>query len=74
MERTRGLPFFIHRFFVLPTVRDGKRADSQAGLLTLGSFYSPRLPIPNFSEQWRMAVFVPDHSGGTTLESNEIPF
>jgi len=30
----------------LPTVREGKTAYAQAGLLTLGSLYFPRLPIP----------------------------
>jgi len=48
----------------LPTAREGKSIDAQAGLLTLGSFYFPRLPIPKFSEQWLVADFVPDYSGG----------
>jgi len=64
MELTRGLPFFIHRFSGLPTVHESKTAHAQAGLLTLGSFYFPHLPIPNASEQWRVAAFVPDYSGG----------
>ena len=57
-------PFLSIGFSGLPTVREGKSTSVQAGLLTLGSFYFPRLPIPDVSEQWRMAAFVPDYSGG----------
>jgi len=39
-------PFLSIGFCGLPTVHEGKTADAQAGLLTLGSFYFPRLPIP----------------------------
>jgi hypothetical protein len=38
-------------------------APPQAGLLTAGSIYSPRLPIS--ARQWLRAGFVPGHSGGT---------
>ncbi|GAB6036926.1 hypothetical protein JCM15519_14850 [Fundidesulfovibrio butyratiphilus] len=41
-----------------------------AGLLASGSFYSPRLPARG---QWRLAGFVPGHSGGTAPVSHRIP-
>ena len=56
-------PFLSIGFCGLPTVHEGETADAQAGLLTLGSFYFPRLPIFGI-RQWRVAAFVPDHSGG----------
>jgi len=63
-NRPEDYPFLSIGFSAVPTVREGKFTDVQAGLLTLGSSYFPRLPIPNPSEQWRMAAFVPDYSGG----------
>ena len=41
-------PFLSIGFFGMPTVHEDKNSYAQAGLLTLGSFYFPRLPIPEF--------------------------
>ncbi len=48
----------------------------QAGLLTFGSFYLPRLPgSENFKKsQWHIAVFVPDYSGGPAPDLNGVPY
>ncbi len=46
----------------------------QAGLLALGSTYSPPLPIRLICRTVAFfADFVPDHSGGTAPELNRIP-
>jgi len=50
----------------------------QAGLLTLGSSYLPRLPI-QLSESSIMnsdmvAVFVPDYSGGPVSDFHGVPY
>ncbi len=45
-----------------------------AGLLALGSIYSPRLPIPiKYGTVAFLADFVPDYSGGTAPEFHRIP-
>ncbi len=43
----------------------------QAGLLTLGSSYLPRLPAWNM--QWLHAEFVLDYSGGPVPDSHRVP-
>lgn len=63
-DRPEDYPFLSIGLSGLPAVHESKPSDTQAGLLTLGSTYFPRLPIPDLSEQWRVAVFVPDYSGG----------
>ncbi len=45
---------------------------SQAGLLTYGSSYRPRLPNKNISGY--IAAFVPDYSGGPAPDSHGVPF
>jgi hypothetical protein len=45
---------------------------SQAGLLTHGSSYRPRLPDDNISGV--NAAFVPDYSGGPAPDSHGVPF
>jgi len=45
---------------------------SQAGLLTHGSSYRPRLPNENISGV--IAAFVPDYSGGPAPDSHGVPF
>ena len=68
-----GNPFFIHKIHRVAPLRGGF-SPVQAGLLTLGSSYVPRLPIPLAAGQWHFAVFVPDNSGGPVLDSNEVPY
>ena len=69
----RGFPFFILLITVQPWSTQAGPA-FQAGLLTLGSFYSPPLPIPIHRNSGIIAVFVPDHSGGPVPDFNGVPF
>lgn len=45
----------------------------QAGLLTLGSPYLPRLPISLSTKQWQSAAFVPNYSGGPVPDFHGVP-
>lgn len=45
----------------------------RAGLLALGSFYSPRL-LSAQGGNGRIAAFVPDYSGGTAVDLHHLPF
>jgi len=45
-----------------------------AGLLALGSSYSPRLPISLERDSGEFAAFVPDNSGGTAPDFHGIPY
>ena len=45
-----------------------------AGLLALGSFYLPRLPISLKRDSGEFATFVPDDSGGTAPDFHGIPY
>jgi hypothetical protein len=47
--------------------------NAQAGLLTLGSSYLPRLPIQRILDSDIFAVFVPDYSGGPAPDLHGIP-
>jgi hypothetical protein len=55
-------------------VREGLKPYVQAGLLTLGSSYWPRLPIPPKENSGIAAAFVPDYSDGLVLDLHEVPF
>jgi hypothetical protein len=46
----------------------------QAGLLTLGSSYWPRLPGSGELSKWRVAAVVPDYSGGPVPDFHGVPY
>ncbi len=46
----------------------------QAGLLTLGSSYLPRLPDPLHAVSGIKATFVPDYSGGPVHDLHMVPY
>jgi hypothetical protein len=69
----RGFPFFILKI-LLRSLCLGQYATIQAGLLTFGSTYSPRLPIPIHRNSGMLAAFVPDYSGGPVPDLHEVPF
>jgi hypothetical protein len=71
------MSLFVLKLYPRPqssTVDYGAHRLCAAGLLALGSAYWPRLPIPLLENSGMVAVFVPDHSGGPTPDSNGIPY
>src|SRR5205814_6830369 len=55
---------------VLPR-RPSRKVRARAGLLALGSSYSPRLP--GLRGQWLLAGFVPDYSDGVAADLHRLP-
>lgn len=60
-----------------PSPRRHSRTRSQAGFLVYGSSYRPSLlratgGMPVMHE-WRVLAFVPDYSGGSTVDSHHLP-
>jgi len=47
---------------------------ARAGLLALGSSYSPRLPNPELPGPVVLVGFVPDHSDGVAADSHRLPW
>ena len=68
-----GFPFLSARSAAQPR-STGAASTLQAGLLTLGSSYLPRLPIRELANSDICAVFVPDYSGGPVSDLHGIPF
>ena len=73
MGRSGDVPFLSAAIFFEPnTVRAFTTRSPQAGLLTHGSSYRPRLPDNNISGV--IAAFVPVYSGGPVPDSHGVPF
>jgi len=67
-----GIPYFILGWCSLGSgPREEIATLPWAGLLTLGSFYSPHLPV--LSNSGILTAFVPDHSGGSVTVSHRFP-
>jgi hypothetical protein len=73
MDRSGDFPFYPQDLQATPCPRE-YRPPVQAGLLTFGSSYQPRLPIPCSAKQWHCAAFVPDYSGGPVPDFNGVPY
>ena len=57
-----------------PPAKTGWRVVARAGLLALGSSYSPRLPGPGYTASGANVGFVPDYSDGVAADSHRLPW
>ncbi len=73
MNRSGDIPFLSSKIFIRASVRGGRQFFFQAGLLTLGSSFLPRLPV-HFLNSGILRLTVPDHSEGLVPGFHGIPY
>ena len=64
------MPYSI-RSGLTPQATGARNYVAATGILTSGSSYRPRLPVP--IGQWLSAAFVPGYSGGSVTDSDRLP-